>query len=353
MNTIFNIIIPWRWGTYRYYRFGDYSIPLFLGFTAYAIVKRELFGIRVVLTAVLVAVIAILLGLDIVVFTTDLLIRLYKGLVLIIFLYFGYLLIRSVLREIKMRERISRAYEVEKAARAEVEKLTEAKTQFIMATQHHLRTPLTSMIGYLDLVFGGTYGRIPEKLKIVLEKFKVSTKRLIRVVNELLDISQFQMGKEVVSLQPGVDIEPILKEVEEELYFELKARNLYFKIQKSGIVPKIKADAEKLKIALFNIIDNAIKYTRQGGITINLKMAGSNLLIAVRDTGIGIEPEQAKKLFKEAFERVKEAEKVHGFGRGIGVFITGHIIKAHQGRIWAESAGKGQGSTFYVELPAG
>ena len=248
-------------------------------------------------------------------------------------------------------KKIRRAYEVEKRARRAIEELTEAKTQFIMATQHHLRTPLTSMIGFLDLLFGETYGKVPAKIKQALLKFESSTKRLIRVVDELLDISQFQLGKEVVSLKPGTDLSPILKEVMEELQFEKEYRHIYLKLQKIGKVPKIKADSEKLKVALFNIVDNAIKYTRKGGVTITLQKAGANLRISVKDTGIGLDSEKAKTLFKSAFVRGKEAKKVHGFGRGIGVYITGHIVKAHHGKIWAESEGEGKGSTFFIELP--
>ena len=352
-NIIFNIVFPIFLKIVHLYWIGDYSAIVLLGFVAYAIVRRDLFGIKVILTTLLVSFITLLLALDIFVFTTELISRLYKGLVLVVFVYFGYLLIRSVLREIESRERIKKAYDMEKKARKQIEELTEAKTQFIMATQHHLRTPLTSMIGFLDLLFGGTYGKVPVKIKQALLKFESSTKRLIRVVDELLDISQFQLGKEVVSLEPGADLSSILKEVIEELQFEVEYRGLYLKLEKTGKIPKIRADSEKLKVALFNIVDNAIKYTRKGGVTVILQKVGANVRISVKDTGIGLDSEKAKALFKSAFVRGKEAKKVHGFGRGIGVYITGHIIKAHHGRIWAESEGEGQGSTFFIELPIG
>jgi len=351
MNSIFNTALPVFLRIVHLYEFGDYSTIILLSLIAYTIVKKELFGIKIIIPAVLVSLITILLGLDVAVFTTELLIRLYKGLVLIIFLYFGYLLIKSVLKEIEMRERIKKAYDVEKKAREQIEELTEAKTQFIMATQHHLRTPLTSMIGFLDLLFGGTYGKVPVKIKQALLKFESSTKRLIRVVDELLDISQFQLGKEVVSLEPGTDILPILKEVIEELQFEVEYRDLYLKLEKIGKVPKIRADSEKLKVGLFNIVDNAIKYTRKGGVIVKCQIAKDKLQIIIKDTGIGIPKGEAGKLFKEAFERGKTAKKVHGFGRGIGLYITGHIIRAHHGKIWAESEGEGKGSTFFIELP--
>jgi signal transduction histidine kinase len=352
-TVIFNVILPFFVGDARYYQFGNYSVFFLIGLTAYAIIKRELFEIKVVLTTLLVGAIAILFTLDIFVFTTELMFQLYKGLILVIFLYFGILLVRSVLREIEMREKVKKAYDLEKKAREEIQQITEAKTQFIMATQHHLRTPLTSMIGYIDLLFGGTYGEVPPKIKNTLMKFQVSTRRLIRVVNALLDISQFQMGKQVVSLEKGVSFDSLITEVMEELQFEGKTRGLYLEYKPINKNLKIKADQEKLKVAMFNIIDNAIKYTKEGGITVSLKKNGSKAQLSVKDTGMGIEPEQAKKLFKEAFARGKDAKKAYGFGRGIGVYVTGHIIRAHKGSIWAESPGKGKGTTFFIELPIG
>jgi len=222
----------------------------------------------------------------------------------------------------------------------------------MLATQHHLRTPLTSMIGYLDLIFGGTYGKVPQKLNKTLQKFQISTDRLIKVVNELLDISQFQLGKKVISLQPNIQIEPILKEIIEELSQEAETKKIYLKLQKpKKKLPPIKADSEKLKVALTNIIDNGIKYTNKGGVTIRLEIKDLRLQIIVKDTGIGVSKEELKTLFKRTFERNEQAKKVYTTGRGIGLYIASQIIEAHQGNLWAESEGKGKGSTFYVEPP--
>ena len=99
------------------------------------------------------------------------------------------------------------------------------------------------------------------------------------------------------------------------------------------------------------MIDNGIKYTRKGGVTIRLKIKDLRLKIIVKDTGIGLAKEEIKTLFTEFFERGKEAEKVYTTGRGIGLYIAKNIVEAHQGKIWAESEGKSKGSTFYIELP--
>ncbi len=339
------------------YPFGNYLVILYVIFISYAALRHHLFDIKVIATELLTFAIWIFL-LARVLLSEELKDYFINGGLLIAVVLFGILLIRSVIKEVEHREqlqvlneKVQRAYKLEKKARKEIEKITEAKTQFIMATQHHLRTPLTSMIGYLDLMFGGTYGKIPKKLKEPLTKFQISTRRLIRVVNALLDISQFQMGKEVVSLQSGIKFEDLIEEVMEELHFEAKNRGIDLTYKKIGSVPEIKADPEKLKVALFNIIDNAIKYTKEGSVSVTLQKAKSKgALLSVKDTGIGLDPEKAKVLFKSAFKRGKEASKVHGLGRGIGVYVTGHIIKAHNGKIWAESEGKGKGTTFFIEL---
>jgi len=221
-----------------------------------------------------------------------------------------------------------------------------------MATQHHLRTPLTSMVGYLDLIFGGSYGKVSSKVEEALKKIQVSTNRLLKIVNEFLDISQFQLGKKVVSLRPNIEIGPIFKETIEELQFAAQSKGIYFKLEKSvGKCPVIEADSEKLKVALTNIFDNAIKYTTKGGITIKIQVSGKKLLIIIQDTGIGIPKENIKTLFTGVFERGDEAKKVFTTGRGIGLYISSKIIEAHNGRIWAESEGLGKGSTFFIELP--
>ena len=119
--------------------------------------------------------------------------------------------------------------------------------------------------------------------------------------------------------------------------------------------PAERGKKKKLKAALYNIFDNAIKYTQKGGvgITINLNsQTPKTLLITVKDTGIGMTKERMQKLFNSTFERGEQARKEFVTGRGIGLYIASQIVKAHKGRVWAESEGEGKGSTFYIERPA-
>jgi len=333
------------------YPVGNFFVSLYVVLVAYAVFKYQLMNIKFIATEILFGLVSIVLLVDLFIYKGSFPMLLLKLIILIVFLYLGTSLIRSVLREIEYREKVRKAYEVEKRASKELKRLNNVKNQFIMASQHHLRTPLTSMRGYLDLVLTGSYGEVPPRIKDALIRFEMSIRRLNKVINEFLDITQFQLGKEVVTLKEGVDLMPVFKEVQEELGYEAKARGLNLEFDIPDNLPKIKADLEKLKIGMFNIVDNGMKYTQEGSIAVKVSVTGFNLLISVKDTGVGIPKEDQKGMFDRLFERGRDAMKVHGTGKGIGLYITSHIIKAHNGRIWAESEGRGKGSTFFIELP--
>jgi len=341
----------------EFYPPGFLFILIFLGITAYAIVKHYLFGIRVILTELLVGSIALILLIQ--VLTAPIFwLKILGFLLLLLFGISGSLLIKSILKEIKYREElriakenIEKAYEVEKKAHQELKKLDETKNQFILITQHHLRTPLTTMKGYMSMLLDGTYGKVDEEFKKPLLNFQTSTEGLIKLVNEFLDISQLQVGGGIFNLKK-VQIEDLLSEIFKELEPEVAMKKLYLKFEKpKEPLPQIKADPGKLKAALFNIIDNGIKYTEEGGATIRCKIKDNRLQIEVRDTGIGMTKEEINALFTGFFKRSEEAKKVYATGRGIGLFVSSQIIKTHQGTVWAESEGRGKGSAFYIELP--
>jgi len=246
---------------------------------------------------------------------------------------------------------IRKAYEVEKKAHEELKRLDKAKDQFILATQHHLRTPISGMLGYLDLLFGGSFGKIPKKIGGALQRFQSATKILSKLVDEFLDISQLQIGRKVVALKPNVELNPLLDEIMEEVTMEAETKKLSIKLEKDKSLPKIIADPEKLKTALFNIIDNAIKYTAQGGVVIKTSKSDSHIQIEVQDTGKGIPQQDLELLCKKLFERGDKADKFYATGRGIGLFMSTLMIEAHNGKIWAESQGQDKGSSFFIQLP--
>lgn len=166
-----------------------------------------------------------------------------------------------------------------------------------------------------------------------------------------MDISQLQVGSQILSPQEA-QIEDLISEIIQELKPEADKKHIYLEIEKpTEPLPKVNIDRAKVKAALFSVIDNGIKYTPSGGVKIRFKTVDSKIEIIIEDTGIGMTQEDIAALFTKFFSRGKEAKKVYATGRGIGLYIAEQIIKAHQGRVWAESQGKGKGSTFYIELP--
>ncbi|MEK7555420.1 MAG: HAMP domain-containing sensor histidine kinase, partial [Patescibacteria group bacterium] len=258
-------------------------------------------------------------------------------------------------------KQVERAYIIEKQAHKELLHLSEVKDQFILATQHHLRTPLTIMKGYLSAILDKDK-TLQTQTKDRLFRVSVSTDRLVKLVNELLDISQLQVGKQPLNIHP-INIRDIIDEILNEFQQEIQTKNLNIKLIPTNKQdwPLIPADLEKLKIALSNLIDNAVKYTPhqsklgagqapKGEIIIQGKTINSSFQVAIKDNGIGVNPEELPTLFTKYFERGEQAQKLYTTGRGIGLFIAASIIKAHNGRVWAESEGIGKGAIFYVEL---
>ena len=355
-GSIATSVIPLIIGKSPYYDIVAYFSFIWVALTTYAIFRYKLLDIRVVTTELIVFALWVTLLLK--TFSSNGLQEILINIsVLVSVILFGIFLIRSVLKEIKQKEEISRmaedvkrAYVIEKKAKEEIEKIDKFKDQFLMVTQHNLRTPLTSMMGYTDLLLKGFFGKQNKKTTEVLHKFQALTQGMIRMVNNFLDMAQFQLGKGVVALTPGIDVLTLVSEIVGELQFKAESKSVYIKLEKPEKSFTISADREKLKAAIFNIIDNAVKYTEKGGVTITMQDQ-DNVKIIISDTGIGIPKEKLSTIFEDMFERTEAAKRVTSIGSGVGLYLAGQIIKAHKGKVWVESEGEGKGSVFHIELP--
>jgi len=263
--------------------------------------------------------------------------------IFVLFFILGHYLIR----------RTSEKEEAEKLTE-EWKKLAEAKDQFLLSLQHHLRTPLTPFKIYLERILDGTYGR--EENPVIREKL-IEMKQLINglysLIESLLDIQELKIGREILNPE-DCRIEELIMSVIEELKPQAEEKDLYliFEQNKEAKITTIKTDKKRTREAIWNLVDNSIKYTKKGGVTIKLKIEGSTLKIIVSDTGIGMAKEEIESFLKgELFSRGEEAKKLFGPGRGIGLTIANEFIKAQGGRIGAESGGSGKGTTFWIELP--
>jgi len=228
--------------------------------------------------------------------------------------------------------------------------LDKAKSEFISIASHQLRTPMTSIKGLLSMALEDFWGPLnPDQRKYLTQVYK-SGERLLKLIEDLLDISKIEAGRMEFNFQP-VNLEEITQEVVNELEIQAKDKNLYLNYLKpEKPLGKVNADPLKIRQVIMNLIDNAIKYTLKGGVTVQLKEENNSVIFSVADTGIGISKENQAVLF-ERFQRGPIATSHHTEGIGLGLYLGAKIIKAHQGRIWVESEGENKGSTFFFSLP--
>jgi len=334
LGLLLNVIMP-IFGISTLVGLGPLTTVFLIVFTSYAIVKHQLFNIRVIATELLVGLVGLLLLFDVMSSKLPGLIAL-KSFILLVFIYFGYELIKSVLREIQRRE--------------EIEKIDRAKSEFISIASHQLRTPLAAVKGYISMVLEGTYGILAEKIKRPLENVYNSNERLIRLVNDLLNLSRLDAGK--IEFSPELtSLEEMVFGIVEELRINAEKKGLYMKmIKPSELLPKIMVDQDKIRQVILNIVDNAIKYTKEGGITFELKKLDEQEEIKVSDTGEGMDERELNSLF-QMFSRATAGTQLHAEGAGLGLYVARQFIEMHGGKIWAESPGKGKGSAFIIQLP--
>ena len=348
---------------YSYFVYAFFGMPILILFLGYLIIKYNEFNIKLVAAQVLVWALIALIGAQF--FFIDKPVNFILNVITFVaVIIFGMLLIRSVKKEIEQKEKIEKiekevekayamekeAHEMEKKVNEELRNLDKAKNQFLMQAQHDLRSPLATFKAYCEAMANGTFGKLPKKsLEAVKMMYDLAESKL-KEVNTFLDISQFQLGKGVLALKPGIDISHILQEIITELKTQSDSKGIYLKIEMPEKINAITADENKLKAALLNIIDNAIKYTKNGGVNVNV-INNDFVKISVSDTGIGMSKDDLKNLFEKIFERGEQAKKTFITGRGIGLYLASQIIKGHNGRIWAESDGEDKGSTFHIELP--
>jgi len=284
--------------------------------------------------------------------------KVLTSLVFVLFCFFGYYFIKITHRESRRREDAETIASRERILRREAEilaadlkRLDTAKTQFLLSTQHHLRSPLSVIQGYLSMIGEGSYGKIPKKAKEKIDASLEADRKLIHLVDELLDVAHFQMNKGAAAKEP-VNVVDLIAGAIDDLKTAAAAKELYLNFKKPSVpIPLVLLNARGIREAIYNIVDNAIKYTQTGGIAVSMSVVGDQLRISVKDTGIGIDEKDLQGLFGRIFERGEKAKSVNIDGKGIGLYLSAQIIINNGGNIRVESKGLGEGSEFIIDLP--
>jgi histidine kinase len=228
-----------------------------------------------------------------------------------------------------------------------LEKTENLRRQLIGDVTHELRTPLTAVKGYLEGLMDGVLTANPE----TYQQIHTEINRLQRLVNDLQELSQVESGAfqlEFRAISPSI----IMETIQRNFTNQFVDKNLQLEMEIEPDLPQIMVDKDRIIQVLTNLVGNALQYTPSGGrVVIKVRRENANLLFSVSDTGIGISAEQLPNIFNRFYRTDKSRARASG-GSGIGLTIAKALVKAHQGRIWAESDGEGKGSTFSFTIPA-
>ncbi len=222
------------------------------------------------------------------------------------------------------------------------------KSQFLASMSHELRTPLNSIIGYTKLMLDGLEGALNEEQRKDLQTVYTNSKHLLNIINDLLDLAKIEAGKMVVCHQTFT-VSELLAEVIPTIQQLAEQKGLHFAHFVPPNIDNLYADKVKVKQVLINILANAVKFTNEGSVTLNVADDDSDFTFSVTDTGIGIRKGNLEMIF-DSFKQVGPANIAGYEGTGLGLTISQQFIEMQGDRIWAESE-LGKGSTFTFTLP--
>ncbi|MDR6221600.1 signal transduction histidine kinase [Methanococcoides alaskense] len=233
-------------------------------------------------------------------------------------------------------------------ANEELKSLDKMKDEFISNVSHELKTPLVSIIGYSELIYEGTLGNVRDQQKNALETILRNSKRLRRLVDSLLHMSLTQAEAIEYVFEP-VQIAEIIDDAITDMIPLINEKNLTIKKDVPDNLSDIRGDEHKLTDLFTHLIDNAVKFTPSGEITLETYEEEDSLHIKVSDTGIGIAKDLIPHLFQKFYQVDSSIRRKYG-GTGLGLYICKNIVEAHNGEIWVESE-EGVGTTVHIKIP--
>jgi signal transduction histidine kinase len=235
------------------------------------------------------------------------------------------------------------------AKNVELERATRLKSEFLANMSHELRTPLNAIIGFSDLMYRGVTGSLNAEQREFLGDILSSSRHLLGLINDVLDLAKVESGTLVVVPQP-VELTRVIGEVRDILRALATGRSVELDLHLAADLGSVVVDPAKLKQILYNYVSNALKFTPDGGrVTIRAELVGDAFRVEVADTGIGIAKEDLRHLFV-AFRQLDAGLTKRYPGTGLGLALSKRLAEAHGGTVGVHSE-RGVGSTFWVEMP--
>jgi signal transduction histidine kinase len=225
---------------------------------------------------------------------------------------------------------------------------SKAKSEFLANMSHELRTPLNAILGFIELMQDEIYGEVPLYLKEPLSDVQNNGRHLLRLINDILDVSKIEAGRMELRLEKYL-VEDIISSARASLQSLAGQKGLGFVSGAENGIPPAFGDGGRITQCLINIAGNALKFTETGRVEISVELKDEMLTYKVKDTGIGIPQDKIEKVFDEFHQGDATITRDFG-GTGLGLSITKKFVEMHGGRIWVESE-QGKGSSFYFTIP--
>ncbi|HPR09113.1 MAG TPA: HAMP domain-containing sensor histidine kinase [Candidatus Saccharibacteria bacterium] len=243
-----------------------------------------------------------------------------------------------------LQERVEDATRKLRATNDKLKKLDETKDEFISMASHQMRTPLTSVKGYLSMVLDGDVGKLNKQQEELLKQSFLSSQRMVNLISDLLNLSRLNTGKFVIDAT-SVDLRDVVEQELMQLREVAKSRDIALDYTRPESFPVLQIDENKMHQVVMNFIDNAVYYTPNGGtVSVSLVETPTTIEYRVKDTGIGVPREVQRHLFTK-FYRAENAKRARPDGTGLGLFMAKKVIVAQGGAVIFESE-EGKGSTF-------
>ncbi len=325
---VFNVILPNVFSNTSFIPLAALFILPFIGLTSYSIYRYHFLNLKVATTALLGFLVTIFTFSNIL-FAKDISGIIINVTAFIIVLLGSIRIVRDTL---------------------DLQLANEERSEFMSFASHEIRNPITAMRGLASLIVDGTTGEVTPDTKDAAQKILVSGHDVLNIIATFLSKAKMELGKityDKATFDLGYAVQSIAEGYKP--HAEVKGLTLDLTID-SAQKFLITGDQSKVKEVVGNLIDNSLKYTKEGGMTVSVERHGPFVRAVISDTGVGIPKETLSQLFKK-FSRA-DAQKVNLLGTGVGLFLAKTFIEAQGGRIWAESEGKGHGSRFIVEFAA-
>ncbi len=330
-----NLTLP-LFGIFSLNWMGQIGVVVMIISISYAILKYNLFNIRLIATETFVAALWIFIFIRIFI-SENRNEQITNSVLLSLTIVIGIFLIKSVRKEVEQREKI--------------EELSNQKSEFMSFATHELRNPLTSVKGITSEILEGDFGEISAVLRNAVNQVFIRSNDVVQLIQQYLDKSKFELGQ--ISYQMDkLDIKETTAKLADDFKHHLEQRKVLMDFSADGGPHIVMGDRGKIQEVVGNLIDNAIKYSPENAhVIVSVTREDKLVKVRIKDNGIGISKDVQEKLFQK-FSRATDARKVNIKGSGLGLYLAKQFMEGHKGRIWVESEGEGKGSTFAIELPA-